>query len=56
MSNSDPSGEFLLTAALIVIGGGAIIGGIMGGISAEAEGGSFWKGFWEGSLIGGVSA
>ena len=52
----DAAGTFLLTAALIVIGSGILIGGVAGGMSAAAEGENVVEGVLEGCLIGGSSA
>ncbi len=51
----DPNGDIIIEA-IIVIGVVALVSGLFSGIAAKATGGSFWEGFIEGTLIGGVSA
>lgn len=52
----DNGGEFGLIAAGIIVVAGVLVGGFLGGVSSSKSGGSFWKGFLEGGIIGGGSA
>ena len=56
INQSDPEGHFVIPAALLIIAGAALVGGLIGGAINAAQGGSFWKGAAAGAVAGGIGA
>ena len=56
VNRSDPEGHFIIPAALLIIAGAALIGGLIGGAISAAQGGSFWKGAAAGAVAGAIGA
>ena len=56
VNHSDPDGNFCITACIIVIASGAVIGGALGAFNASATGGSVMEGMIEGTLLGAIGS
>ena len=56
VNHSDPDGNFCITACIIVIASGAVIGGALGALNSAATGGNTTEGFIEGFLLGGAGS
>lgn len=56
VNHSDPDGNFCITACIIVIASGAVIGGALGAFNASATGGNVMEGMIEGTLVGAIGS
>ena len=56
INQCDPDGHFVIPAALLVVAGAALVGGLIGGAISAASGGSFWKGAAAGAVAGAIGA
>ena len=56
VNHSDPDGNFCITACIIVIASGAVIGGALGAFNASATGGNVMEGMIEGTLLGAIGS
>ena len=56
VNHSDPNGNFCITACIIIIASGAVIGGALGAFNASATGGNVVEGMIEGTLLGAIGS
>lgn len=56
INRSDPEGHIVIPAALLIIAGAALVGGLIGGAISAAQGDGFWKGAAAGAVAGAIGA